>query len=57
MEKMPMSPVSVVVFSILSNGPGDGSNVVFSLTLLSGRRIDLEGLLAALFGACAVYDL
>lgn len=38
MLKMPMSPVSVVVLSMLSRGPGDGSKLAFSLTLLNGRR-------------------
>jgi hypothetical protein len=38
--KIPMSPVSVVVFSMLSSGPGDWRKAMFSLTLLSGRRND-----------------
>lgn len=37
MENKPMSPVSVVVFSMLSRGPGDRSSDVFSLTLRRGR--------------------
>lgn len=37
MVKRPMSPVSVVVLSMLSNGPGDSRMAAFSLTLLRGR--------------------
>lgn len=37
MEKRPISPVSVVVFSMLSNGPGEGRSAAFSFTLRRGR--------------------
>ena len=37
MEKKPMSPVSVVVFNMLSRGPGEGKIAAFSLIPLSGR--------------------
>jgi hypothetical protein len=36
MLKRPISPVSVVVFSILSKAPGDGNKAEFSLTLRRG---------------------
>lgn len=36
MLKIPMSPVSVVVFSILSNAPGEGNKTEFSFTLRRG---------------------
>lgn len=35
-EKMPMSPVSVVVFSMLSKGPGERKRAEFWLTLRNG---------------------
>lgn len=39
MVNMPMSPVSVVVLSMLSRGPGDGNKLLaFSLTLFRARR-------------------
>ena len=45
MENKPMPPVSVVVFSMLSRGPGDARSGVFWLTLRSGRvnsgRVDV----------------
>jgi hypothetical protein len=33
MEKIPISPVSVVVFNMLSKGPGEGSKAAFSFAL------------------------
>ena len=36
MLKIPISPVSVVVFNMLSNAPGDGNMEEFSLTLRRG---------------------
>jgi hypothetical protein len=39
MEKSPMSPVSVVVFNILSKGPGDLKKVTLSLMGRRGLRV------------------
>lgn len=38
MEKIPISPVSVVVFSMLSRGPGERSRAEVSFRLWYGRR-------------------
>ena len=37
-ENKPISPVSVVVLSILSSGPGDGKMPAFPLRLRNGRE-------------------
>lgn len=56
MEKGPISPVSVVVLSMLSRGPGDTRREEFSFTLRRGREKGVlrEGAVRAWAPALAV---
>lgn len=42
-ENTPMSPVSVVVLSMLSSGPGEAKRLVFSLRVRGSRQTACEG--------------